>query len=192
MIKSSASQQKFSDYRTVASCAEKAISELKQQIREQYKGTAEELQKHFEAYSFELMIAHYWKDEPYIYTLNFVSGIATKKDRDYCAIGCGWILADFLISRLDLSEFSTGHGMWTAVYAVEEIKKFDSRCGGRTRAAVVIDLDGMSKAQVTEDDDGMKEAIAEALAFADESKSEWRKIAQHRIENLVARRKSKN
>jgi hypothetical protein len=37
-----------SSYRTVAECAQKALSALKNEIREQFKGTAEELQRHFE------------------------------------------------------------------------------------------------------------------------------------------------
>jgi hypothetical protein len=69
------------------------------------------------------MIAHYWGFKPFIFTLNFETGLAAKKNQPYCAIGCGKILADFIISRLELSGFDTGHGMWTAIYAVEEIKK---------------------------------------------------------------------
>jgi 20S proteasome alpha/beta subunit len=192
MITSSASQQKFGDYRTVATCAENAISDLKQKIREQYKGTAEELQKHFEAYNFELMIAHYWNTRPYIFTLNFATGMATKKDREYCAIGCGWILADFIISRLDVSNFDSGQGMWTAIYAVEEIKKLDSRCGGRTRCGVITNNpSGLSIAECGVDNDAtMQEAINEALSFSEDVKSQWKNVARHRIAQLVERRKA--
>ena len=188
MIELAAKQKQVSDYRSVATCAESAVSELKQKIREQYKGTAEELQKHFENYSFELMIAHYWNNEPYVFTLSFATGIATKKDRDFCAIGCGWILAEFLISRIDVSLFGTAYGMWTAAYAIEEIKKFDSRCGGRTRAAIVKVGQGISRATVIHDE-GMQEAIDEAAAFSNESKSEWSETAHKRIGKILERKK---
>lgn len=190
MILSSAADQKISDYRTVATCAEKAVSALKQKVRDQYKGTAEELQKHFENYAFELMIAHYWQDEPYIFTLNFVTGLATKRDKDYCAIGCGQVLADFLISRIDLSLFGTAHGMWTIAYAVEEIKRFDSRCGGRTRAALIATKGGISNAILYEDE-AMQEAIDEAVAFSNESKENWSTTARERIKSIVLKKQMK-
>jgi hypothetical protein len=93
------------------------------------------------------------------------------------------ILADFLISRLELSGFGTGHGMWTAIYAVEEIKKIDNRCGGRTRSALIKNNDGHSIAEICEDDGGMREAIKKALEFSDKAK--WKAVAQDRINNLV-------
>lgn len=183
-ISVAAEKTTMSDYRSIAKCVEDSISDFKQEIRKQYQGTAEELQKHFENYGFELMIAHYWQDEPYIFTLNFANGIAIKRDADYSAIGCGAILADFLISRIDLSQFGTAHGMWTIAYAVEEIKRFDGRCGGRTRAALVRTKNRSSIAQLYEDA-AMQEAIDEAIAYADKYKSEWSDVARHRIESVV-------
>jgi len=192
IISQTAKDQDFTDYRAAASCAESAVADLKQKIRAQYQGTAEELQKHFEAYAFELMIAHYWQGNPYIFTLSFVTGIASKKDGLYCAIGCGWVLADFVISRLDLTEFGTAQGMWTAVYAVEEIKKLDLRCGGRTRAALITDEKGISKAVVLEDDKAMAETIDEALDFSEWSKAQWQQTSVRRIERVIARRTHKH
>jgi 20S proteasome alpha/beta subunit len=191
LVKSAAGQTTFTDYRTVADCTSKAVSALKQEIREQFKGTAEELQKHLEAYSFELLIAHYWASKPLIFTLKFETGIAVKKDKEYCAIGCGYVLADFIISRLDLSQFGSADGMWTAVYAVEEIKKYDSRCGGRTKAAVITRTDNLtSKVDICEDGSAMNETIAEALDYSEVSKSQWQETARNRIQALINRRKT--
>ena len=78
--------------------------------------------------------------------------------------------------------------MWTAVYAVEEVKKFDSRCGGRTRAALITNKNGLSHSIVNPDDAPMDEAIKEALAFSDESKIKWRDTAEERIRAVIARR----
>lgn len=193
LIKSTASQTDFSDYRTVADCAQKALSILKQEIREQFKGTAEELQKHLETYSFELMIAHYWAFKPLIFTLRLETGIAITQTKQYCSIGCGSVLADFIISRLDLAKFGSSHGMWTALYAVEEIKRYDSRCGGQTRAAIITNSEAQKGEVLICDNDGfgMKEAIAEAIAYADESKDLWRSTADMRIKNVVANRELK-
>ena len=199
LITTAASQKNLDDYRAGSDCVEKAISELRQKVREQVKGTSEEIQKHIESYSFELMIAYYYGKTPYIFTLNFEAGIAVKKDQEYCAIGCGSILADFIIARIDLSGFGTGEGVWTAVYAVEEIKKIESRCGGVTRAALIrnpilLDPPGEQKsmAEVCENNDGMKETINEALDFSSETKAEWKVVARVRINDLVARRKKQS
>jgi len=190
-ILSLAKERSMNDYRAVALCAEEAVAKVKQKVRTQFQGTAEELQKHFEAYAFELMLAHYYETEPYIFTLDSCLGLAAKKDKLYSSIGCGWQLADFIIARLDLSEFGTGHGMWTAVYAVEEIKKCDSRCGGKTRAAIIAtDNAGKSYAEVCKADAAMQEAIDEALSFSEASKAQWRKTADARIHDLIAKRKS--
>ena len=186
-----AKSRALDDYREFAKCAESAVSELKDEIRKQYKGTSEELQKHFLDHSFELLIAHYFKGQPFFFTLDFVLGLATIKRRNYVSIGCGWQLADFIISRLDLSGFTTAHGMWTAVYAVEEIKKFDSRCGGPTRSAVIENKNNLSVAGKSEPNDAaMQEAVKEALEFSEESKLEWKQVAQERISNLISRRKT--
>jgi 20S proteasome alpha/beta subunit len=187
MIYALSKGRKMDDYRSLATCAEEAIADLKNQIRSQYKGTAEELQKHFEDYAFELMIAHYWGGEPFIFTLDFVLGLATLKKRRYVSIGCGWQLADFLISPLDVVEFRTAHGMWTAVYAVEQIKKFDSRCGGITRSAVIKNKDGISDSKISQPE-GMEEAVREALLVAEEQKTNWIETAQNSILRAVSRR----
>jgi hypothetical protein len=136
------------------------------------------------------MISHYHKKEPYLFTVEFALGIASKKDKLYTAIGCGWQLADFIIDRIDLSAFGTGHGMWTAVYAVEEIKKCDSRCGGTTRAALITTDKGggVSCASVMENDLPMRETISEALAFSDETKSQWSRTIEARINAIIKNR----
>jgi len=193
LIETAAGQINLDNYRAGADCVDKAISELRQKVREQIRGTSEEIQKQIASYSFELMIAYYYGKTPYIFTLDFEVGIAIKRDREYWAIGCGSILADFIVSRLDLSGFTTAQGMWTAIYAVEEIKKIESRCGGVTRAATVLNpilLDEQkSVAQVGENNsDGMKEAINEALEFSSQAKAEWKVIARTRINDLIARR----
>src|SRR5271156_1869906 len=50
-----AKQTTRKDYRTCAEIAEKAVAQLKDEIRVQFKGTAEELQRHFERHDFEFI-----------------------------------------------------------------------------------------------------------------------------------------
>lgn len=187
MIKNKAKSRSFKDYRVVADCAQESIAELKKQIREQYAGSAEELHRHFEAHSFELIISHYWQKQAQFFTVLFEHGIPIKRDKNYYAIGCGTILADFLFSALDIRNYRSAHGMWNVVYAVEEIKKTDSRCGGRTRTALIYDHPFESHAQLCPDDDkGMAEAIKEALAFSVEFKPQWNQIVAKRIQKIAA------
>jgi len=184
----SAKTKTISDYRSMAECADSAIGEMKRKIRDQNAGaSAEELRKIFEDHDFELMMAHYFNGVPYIFTTSLVGGLASKGDHLYAAIGCGWILSDFLISRLDVSEFGTGQGIWAAVYAIEEIKRFDNRCGGRTRAAIVSEPDpGKSQAVICADY-AMQQVIDETLAFSRESAEQWKQTIETRIRMAIAR-----
>src|ERR1700733_9856998 len=122
IMKHLAKARPFDDYRAAADCAQAAIVELKKQIREQNPGSSEEMVRYYEGHSFELLIAQYWRKKPEFFAVQFERGIPTICHNGYAAIGCGALLADFLISRLDLSGFDTASGVWNAVYAVEEIK----------------------------------------------------------------------
>lgn len=184
MISTIAKERRIIDYRTMASCAEESVAQLKHQIREQYRGTSEELQRHFESYAFELMIAYYHEGRPYLFTLDFVQGLAIKRDRLHHSIGCGSMLADFLLDGIDVVNFGTGEGMWTAVYAVEEVKKFDPRCGGKTRSAVIKYENGLSVSFISADAP-MSVAVSEALAFSAERRLEWQQTALKRIEAVI-------
>jgi 20S proteasome alpha/beta subunit len=190
IIQALAKDRELKDYRSAATCVEDAIKDVKALMRAQMPGsTSDELTRHFDMNGFQFLIVSYFNGEPHMFTVDLGAGLATKVNGAYCAIGCGSILADFLIQRLDLSGFDTAHGMWTATYAVEEIKNFDSRCGGRTRAGLVINENGLSKAIVCEDDVGMDEAIKEAQDYAKESKLQWIAVANDRIQAIIAKKR---
>lgn len=189
-FENSAKNETMTDYRSAAECLEKAIAKLKDRIREQQRGTAEELQKYLSDHPFELMLAYYWDGEPYIFTVQLEDGMPSLKRSDYCAIGCGHVLADFIISRVDMSRgFGTGAGMWLGAYAVEEIKKLDTRCGGKTRSALITFDDGKSNAVVSPDGHPMDEVIKEALDFAEVQKKNWTHLIRDRIDMVIKNRK---
>jgi hypothetical protein len=184
-----AATEKLNDYRTAAECLGSAVARLKDKIREQQRSTCDELQKYLADRSFELMLAYYWDGKPIIFTLQLEDGLPVLRKNAYCAIGCGHVLADFIISRVDLSHgFGTGAGMWLGVYAVEEIKKLDTRCGGKTRGAVIEYKDGKSVSIISRDGPAMDEVIREALDFADAQKKEWTWVIESRINNVIKRR----
>lgn len=121
----------LTDYRTVADLTAAAIEELKSDIRRQFQGTAEELQRHFATYPFELLLAHFFKGQPYIFTVDFELGVVIKRDaKKIVSIGCGYLLADYCLNALDVKRLSDFEAIAAGIYAVEEVKRVDSRCGG--------------------------------------------------------------
>lgn len=139
IIERNAANLTLTDYRSFAEVCQTSVSELKDRIRIQYRGTAEELQRHFEKYGFELMIAHYFNDQPYIFTLDFCLGQAVwKRNRRLVSVGCCSLLADFLIKPLISEEQEMMQSIVTAIYAIEEVKQADSRCGGPVQLAVAL------------------------------------------------------
>ena len=126
----------LTDYRTVADLVQQAVTALKAEIRQQFSGTAEELQKHFRDYHFELVAAHYFAGKPFIFSMDFEIGIVVR-DRGHCvARGCGRMLAEFCLHGIDVSKMKHMEAYATAAFAVEEVKKIDSRCGGPLQLAL--------------------------------------------------------
>jgi len=120
-------------------------------------------------------------------------GVAQKRDQLSCSIGCGSILADFLIDGLDLTSFNTAHGMWTAVYAIEEIKKFDGRCGGKTRGSIVKS-DAQTNLSVAKlgTDESLASGIEIALECSDEENKRWKKTVEHYLARTLERQIARN
>lgn len=186
-----AAQKPLADYRGFANCAVQAISELKQQLRLQFNGTAEELQKHFESHSFELMLANYFNGKPYIFTIRFELGLATKIDGNYRAIGCGAILADFLLSRVDFSKFSHNQSLWSALYAIEEIKQIDQRCGGPSLGAVLTrgsHEEADSFGFVLNSSNSQFRTLTDAASeFSTTTKANWKETVEGRMAEILAK-----
>src|SRR2546430_1547556 len=73
--------------------------------------------------------ANYCGGLPYIYTIEFPAAVPTKQ-KQHAAIGCGANLAEFLLSWFDTGQMLFIEGMVTALYIIEEVKKYDAYCGG--------------------------------------------------------------
>jgi len=190
IIRSKAERVAMSDHRTVADIAQDACVELKGQLRQQYFGTGEEQQKHFETYAFELMIAYYYREKPYIFTLDFALGQARQQSRDYVSIGCGAILADFLLRSLNVRDYSTRHAIWTAMYTIEEIKKCDGRCGGPTNVGVVTIKDGKSHIY-TAAQEWLGDYTQEVQEFSLRHGLEWKQKIESAVEETLQKRTKK-
>ena len=47
------------------------------------------------------------------------------------AVGCGRLLAEFCLHGINFSSLNAWEAFLTAAYAVDQVKKFDPRCGGK-------------------------------------------------------------
>ena len=131
----------ISDYRTVADMAQDAIRKVKEELRVQNLDcTMEQLHEYIRQNElhFELMIAHYHDGKPYIFTIDFDIGIAAKSSHSFIAIGCGSGIATYILSWFNIGQtMNFSHAMIAALYAIEEVKKVDPYCGGKTRLAML-------------------------------------------------------
>jgi 20S proteasome alpha/beta subunit len=177
--------------RSFAECAEKASEMAMARLRNHHKGaSADELKRLVDDQSCELMIAHYFKGDPYLFSLNFWSGTADLQPRNYLSIGCGSDLADFLIGRLKVDEFKINHAVWTSVYAIEEIKRVDYRCGGLTRNAFIKNRNGLSSVEVSSEKANI-DAVTAANEFSLHEIERWRKLAEEQIDLYIKKRDAK-
>lgn len=175
---------------SLAVCAEEAIADLKTRIRKQQEWKSEELRAHFEERSFQLMLASYLDGNPLLHWVGLETGLPHKITKSYYAIGCGADLANFLISKTPYDKCNVAAGSLIAAYAVEEIKRFDNRCGGQTNAAgmrwIASGKRGRVVIAITEEgDSGKKTLNQEAASFADQVKSDIYKKAHDRIDQLL-------
>ena len=123
-----------SDYRTPADCAERAVRKLKQEILLPLmpeKRTAEELQEIFNTYDASLLVAYYHNKTPYLYSIDFATGIACR-DHKYALLGCGSNVAELLTTWFDFSQMDFAQALVTAAFIIGEVKKVDAYCGGLT------------------------------------------------------------
>jgi len=180
--------QSISDYRTVADIAQRAVRQVKEELREQNLGCSmEDLHAYIskEQLHFELMIAHFHDKKPYIFTIDFAVGIAAKKPHNYTAIGCGSGIASYILSWFNIGPETVWlHAILAALYAIEEVKKVDPDCGGKARVAIItpsteiktsnpaMTYSRVLNAFLNSDNDVYVNALAE---IDQKAKSEWGK-----------------
>ena len=191
-----ASEKSLDDYRTIADLAQEAVKELKHQIRNQYesfKCSMEEFQKHFSDYDFSLMIAHYdHHRKPRIFTIDFLSGIAVERKKEKVTMGCGANLADFLLSCFEVKTMGLGSCSTSGVYVVEQVKKFDARCGGKTRiGSTWFSARTDDPPAITLVEDQRVQDIVEGTAKIDKTiKDDWKKKIYDVVKEVAEKFKS--
>lgn len=128
------------DYRTVADLARESVVKLREEFRTGLGFTVAEFQDYIlsNGKDFCLMIAHYHDKKPYIFTIRLSSPIAVKNNHSFLSTGVRGEIANYILSQFNINHSTPfQHGIIAAIYAVEEIKKLDPHCNGKTRLAVI-------------------------------------------------------
>ena len=83
------------------------------------------------------MVANYFEEKPYIYTVSLHTCMANRAKLHYEAIGCGGNLGGYLLSEFSYPKMDSELATAIAVYVVESVKKHDAYCGGATKVAIL-------------------------------------------------------
>lgn len=126
----------LTDWQTVSEIGDKAISAEIHKLKIPFEGPAfkmEEFQNILREFDSTFMIAHFFDGIPYIFTADFYPGRFSRRNQNSYSIGCGSPIANFLLDGFDFSNLEIGKAAAVLVYIIEEVKKFDPRCGGPTK-----------------------------------------------------------
>jgi hypothetical protein len=171
-------------YRAVADLAEAAVRELRDQVFGNLPLTSEEaVRQHYDKYGFNLMIVHFFDGKPYLFTVAFEYGVAVwKRGLNLVTLGCGGPLAEFLLKPFDLASMDTPLATTAAVYAIEAVKGFDPRCGGKTQTgAAFIAPDNSNQASLA-DWENLRFFVDEVESLVGAAKDDWTRIMKTVLE----------
>jgi hypothetical protein len=141
----SAAQTALNDWRAACDIADNAITEEQRILRKPFEGpgfSMEEYQGVLRGFDASFMLAHYYNGTPYLFKADFYPGRFSPIKSHHAAIGCGASIADMLLDGFDFSELTPDKAMAVLVYVIEEVKRYDPRCGGSTRIALSWILPG--------------------------------------------------
>jgi 20S proteasome alpha/beta subunit len=121
-VEQMAKQTVLTSERSFADLVENANIEIKK--KERLVGrTSRELQRHFDDYEAEILIANYFRGAPCMYTFlsnGMVSPTRVTKQL-YVSIGNSEAMADYLLKKFNLPSTLTGVGHAIALYTINEV-----------------------------------------------------------------------
>lgn len=139
IIQDMATGMVMTDYRTVPDVAQKAMRKFMDEFRVQ-QGDCDwdKLQEIVEQCGgCVLMLAYYFQEKPYIYTINIQIGLANQCKLHHEAIGCGASLGSYLLAEYCDENMETDTATALSVLVVESVKAHDAFCGGPTRVGLL-------------------------------------------------------
>jgi 20S proteasome alpha/beta subunit len=183
------------DWQMVSEIGDRAISKETHKLKIPFEGPAfkmEEFQNILRGFDSTFMIAHFYDEIPYIFTADFYPGRFSRRNQSSYSIGCGSPIANFLLDGFDFSNLEIGKAAAVLIYVIEEVKKFDPRCGGPTRIFwskinkfVKVSYEGKPEIKPHSliqngylHDDTIKDYISEVSDLRKTIKGEWTKKLQ--------------
>ena len=190
----------LTDWQTVSEIGDKAISDEIYKLKIPFEGPTfkmEEFQNILRGFDSTFMIAHFFDDIPYIFTADFYPGRFSRRNQNSYSIGCGSPIANFLLDGFDFSNLEIGRAAPVLVYVIEEVKRFDPRCGGPTKILcsqinkrVTVHYEGKPEIKPHSliqnsylHDDLIKDYISEVSDLRKTIKGEWTK----KLQDIVAK-----
>lgn len=186
ILKHKAAGKKLTHFRTLADLAEESVAEVKQLLRQQ----GHELGQFLKDYTFELVIAHYFDSKPCIFLLKAEVGLAIAQQKRVITAGCGAPMANLLLQPFQFEMTRVNQGGVTAIYVIQKVKEFDSRCGGPVVAGVIYAAQPDRPLRVPS---SFIEQTADALKDFDKARTTtWMNELLPLIERIVSRRTMPN
>ncbi len=134
--------KEITDSRMVMDLAEKAMRQLKDEVRfQQGDCTMEELRDFVWKHEMgcELMIAYFFEGKPCLYTLDMIIGVSNKVNSHYEAIGCAASLGIYLLKETAKRDRGVRATSAIALYVIEKCKQNDAFCGGAAKMGVLYE-----------------------------------------------------
>ena len=127
--------------RDVAELVEQAMFKTREKLRQQQCNcSSEQLREFILNYeqNFQLLIAFFLNGEPYFYIADFFTGSVNREHSHFSAIGTGATLASYIIQEFYSPDMPLQSVYASAIYAVEQVKKHDTYCSGKTKVSFLI------------------------------------------------------
>ncbi len=168
----------------IARVAQSSMRKLKQEMREERFGvSAESLDDYLlkEGLQVGIMLGFFFGDTPHLYRLNLAYATAQKSRFYYEADGCGAILGEYLLGELSTPRMDMKIASAVALYVVEQVKKYDSACGGPTKIGVLRNDPGGLPVVGTYAQEGVNRCAAALLSEDAQSRPDKLKELHARI-----------
>jgi 20S proteasome alpha/beta subunit len=118
-------------------------------------------------------------------TGNHISQLFDLRDRKFHAIGLGADVAVYILQRFIYDGMRIQHAMLAAAFVVEEVKRVNAWCGGKTQLATIakIEEDGVPAARICSDN--VDQEIAEVMRFDAKRRAEWNSKMDKMLRDLT-------
>jgi 20S proteasome alpha/beta subunit len=121
--------KRLNDYRALGDIAAQACRETRENQERWFCGTSAELKQHLSDNPFYLMIANYFKKEPFVFMLTSQKGsVVWPRSQSHFILGNSPVAAEYILRKFSFPQMDIIEAMLAVVYSVNEIINMDSTC----------------------------------------------------------------